>query len=262
MTQIKSSFLIHCLTDLHAGQGDSTDGPVDKMIQRDATSLLPAIFGSSLKGALRDFAVFQNEPNVKTFYGSDKNDGSSTQGLVNFLDAQILTFPLPSNKKQWFYAISPEHAKLILEFCANFAFTLADDLKSDLTQIQSLIVGENIPKCVNFPGTTNLRIHDFDSFTNETKTLQWNQWKDNLVVLNHNDFKMVCDNYNLPIIARNNLQGTGNLWYEQFVPNQTFFLGYFIDNSDKKFADSIKDKVIQIGANATVGQGFCKFTII
>ena len=125
--------------------------------------------------------------------------------------------------------------------------------------IENQKVTDNSPKCLN-PSLNSL-VHDFETCTNETLSLNFPLWKDNWILLSDGDFKMVCDNYNLPVIARNNLDGDGNLWYEQFVPSQSLFLFFSISNDvNLKLTDFIDKKTIQIGANATVGQGFCKFT--
>ena len=82
----------------------------------------------------------------------------------------------------------------------------------------------------------------------------------NLVLIEDNTFKAMLNT--LPVIARNYLDNgiSKNLWYEEIVPHQTRFYT-FIAKSTNATTDLLIDKqTIQIGGNATIGYGFCKFT--
>jgi CRISPR-associated protein Cmr4 len=77
------------------------------------------------------------------------------------------------------------------------------------------------------------------------------------------EFCEKVDDYNLPVIARNHLEdGTStNLWYEQILPRETklfFTVVYNDENLFKVFEEAIIAHPVQIGANASVGYGFCK----
>ena len=78
----------------------------------------------------------------------------------------------------------------------------------------------------------------------------------------------------LPVVARNQLDNgeSQNLWYEELVPHESVF-GFMvqipIDLSDGEnlnfncdFTEHLNNKVIQIGANATVGYGYCLLTLL
>ena len=74
------------------------------------------------------------------------------------------------------------------------------------------------------------------------------------------DFEELCSDDNLPIIARNCLENgeSTNLWYEQVLPAQSV-LATIIQTNE---ADDLKDlngAIVPIGANATIGYGYCKF---
>lgn len=70
----------------------------------------------------------------------------------------------------------------------------------------------------------------------------------------------------LPVIARNYLEnGTSqNLWYEEIVPHQSVFVSYIAasDNHFIEFEKELTEGIIQIGANASIGYGLCKFSKI
>jgi CRISPR/Cas system CMR subunit Cmr4 (Cas7 group RAMP superfamily) len=74
-------------------------------------------------------------------------------------------------------------------------------------------------------------------------------------------FSELCNNDNLPIIARNALGVNTNLWYEQVVPSETIFYA-IIQEPNSTLKDCMNGKIIQIGANATIGYGYCEFRCI
>jgi CRISPR-associated protein Cmr4 len=57
-----------------------------------------------------------------------------------------------------------------------------------------------------------------------------------------------------------------NLWYEEIVPRDSRF--FFIigspkdDNLSNEFSEHVKSEPVQIGANASIGYGFCNIEII
>jgi CRISPR-associated protein Cmr4 len=74
------------------------------------------------------------------------------------------------------------------------------------------------------------------------------------------EFQKLCDDDHLPIIARNYLENgeSKNLWYEQVLPSMSV-LGTIILTDKESDLDILKDKIVQIGANSTIGYGYCKF---
>lgn len=74
-----------------------------------------------------------------------------------------------------------------------------------------------------------------------------------------NDFNDLCSDDNLPIIARNCLENgeSTNLWYEQVLPSKSV-LATIIEGPEE-LDNALNEKIVQIGANATIGYGYCKF---
>ena len=72
-------------------------------------------------------------------------------------------------------------------------------------------------------------------------------------------FNELCEDDNLPIIARNCLENgeSTNLWYEQVLPSQSV-LATIIEGPEE-LEKALDEKIVQIGANATIGYGYCKF---
>lgn len=67
----------------------------------------------------------------------------------------------------------------------------------------------------------------------------------------------------LPVIARNQLENgiSQNLWYEEVVPRKSIFVTCIQALDETQLIAELKKKpIIQIGANATVGYGYCRIT--
>jgi Uncharacterized protein predicted to be involved in DNA repair (RAMP superfamily) len=97
-----------------------------------------------------------------------------------------------------------------------------------------------------------------DSFLNEIKDTTK---KELYPVEKKSMFTQLCSDDDLPIIARNVLENgeSKNLWYEQVIPAETIFYT-FIQSPSGVLENELDDKIVQIGANATIGYGYCKFT--
>ena len=70
------------------------------------------------------------------------------------------------------------------------------------------------------------------------------------------------ENESLPVIARNALDDRGiskNLWYEEYVPHHSVFYMIIITPGEENRLDTlINDKVVQFGADASIGFGLLK----
>lgn len=225
-------WFITAKTNLHVGnENTSSYGLIDLAVQRNVTTGLPCINSSSLKGALNEYAAkevgLESKELIKIF-GSDKikengkSRNSATQkGQYTFFDANILFLPVQSDTELY---------ELV---------TCDAVLKHFIKQIE-MLTGDTLD-------TATVK-----SIFGCTK------------VVSDEEFKERCSNDNLPIIARNVLENgeSKNLWYEQVVPAETIFYTIIDDKGDRTLANKIADDkaIVQIGANATIGYGYCKFT--
>lgn len=101
-------FLLMTLDPLHVGTGGYRLGRVDLSIVREPGTNLPKVPGTSLAGAIRQYAAMRYEragcagqkgcgddpcPICYTF-GSAKDSGGGYAGTVNIFDARLLLFPV------------------------------------------------------------------------------------------------------------------------------------------------------------------------
>ena len=221
-------FVIEALSNMHVGNGEINYGLIDNLIQRDPVTEMPIINSSSLKGALREYFKHlkkdkDNKWTVGGIFGSDPKDNvNRKQGTVRFFEAELLAIPVRCNEKPYKMVTSEETVK---------------GLKAKLESFGMRINEEKI----------NELFKDIERTTT------------------HPEFKELCSDDELPVISRNNLESgqSTNLWYEQVLPKHSL-LGFVVigDESEafKAFCEELGKANVQIGANATIGYGFCKIS--
>ena len=214
-------FVIECLTNLHVGNGDVNFNIIDNEVERDVVTGFPTINSSGVKGALRAF--FEENKllsNINGIFGSDEN-GSTTSGALKFLSANLLALPIRS------------------------------------------ISGGDKPYSIHAPKTA---CEDFKkmlkNFQLEDVSIEDIKGGDEVITL---DADNSCfEKYGLPVIARNSVGEQTNLWYEEVVPHKSIFYFAVVASTNESenlleiFTDSVRGKIIQFGANASVGYGLCK----
>lgn len=267
-------YTIEALTNLHVGAGDVNFNVIDNQVQRDAISTLPNIHSSSLKGAFREaFRELREDKSRATLcekyiFGQENNSNETQAGAYHFFEAQLLSRPVRSNKKAYFNATSPKVIENFLETLDAFDIEFDDDVKNDLEKLSKLSPKDNTPSI--FEDISDVKVEDdratyikFD--TSKLKDLLG----ESIVLFSDSDFKKL----DLPVLARNQLENgeSKNLWYEEVVPKKSKFFFYVgtpdnLDKADEKekiqgYNNKFKkllEKPIQIGANKSIGYGFCK----
>lgn len=225
-------WFITAKTNLHVGNENTNSyGLIDLAVQRNATTGLPCINSSSLKGALNEYAAKEAKLESKDLvriFGSDKvkengkrRNSDTQKGQYTFFDANILFLPKQSNTNLY---------ELV---------TCEAVLDRFIKQVK-LLTGETLDK--------------------ESVKSKFGCTNDNEV--SNETFNELCSNDSLPIIARNILDNgeSKNLWYEQVVPAEAVFYTIIDDKEDGTLANKIGEALVQIGADATIGYGYCEFT--
>ncbi len=258
-------YLLSPKTNLHVGKGHSGFGIIDKLVQRDPTDEYPCIYGSSLKGALREHfeEVLNMKTQAETIFG---DENSHKKGKYSFFDAHLLAIPVRSNKKSFYLATSPYMlTKLKTVVKDYFQGTLSVVLDTEITAIKELNPSSGNPIVLSNQ-VQDLKIEDFElknptNFSNASITELKKIIGSDIILMHDDDFFYQCSDYALPVIARNNLDNgqSTNLWYEQLIPREAIF--YFGLENNSAFTDfeiNVSTKMVQVGANATVGYGRCK----
>lgn len=210
-------------SNTHVGSGQNSYGIVDNVVQKDYLSELPCIFSTSLKGALREYAKFKkwSDDDIVSVFGSSPNEKKSDnlkQGSHYFNQAHLLSFPMRSNKLQYFNVTCPNLLETFKELLPETATKLKTEIKD--------LLENNVVKTIK-PNSPISDLHnDYIIEKHSIKTtLKTNVFStklkeilgENLVIMHNDTFKSIVQK--LPIITRNQLENgqSGNLFYEEVI---------------------------------------------
>ena len=272
MKYITEAYLINCLTNLHVGSGANDVGAVDNLVQRDPVTRVPVIHSSSLKGALRehfDTRTTVAEEVVRYVFGGDslrRKDDKGMVGHYKFFQADLIAYPVRSNRTVFRRAVSLSQIETVCERAQRLGvwqdaasgtfdrslFGLEGDverLSPEKHQPMTDSSGELLESYLSTDGLV--------SSTSETIG-------GNMALFHPVDFQHLVTR--LPAVARNELKNgeSKNLWYEEVVPRETRFLFLvskpahcLTDPQHREFESQLSDCTVQIGANGSIGYGFC-----
>lgn len=277
------AIIIKTKTNLHVGSGDMNYNIIDKTVQRDSISNLPIINASSLKGALRNHfdEVMADENRLSKelldFIFGKEDDDTPSQGYVKFLDSYLLFLPLRATHRPFYHVTSRANLLAMCDFYKTMDFDMTT-LKEEAEKLD-----ENKDIVLDKEDTD---IEEILCKASENKALSDELTNlfgvTNVAIFSDKNFIEACDY--MPIIARNKIatkkengevNDDSNLWYEEIVPRESIFYTAQLDYSNygnrvnaknkntlETFYSTLQQGHIQVGANASVGFGLCKFTEI
>lgn len=266
-------FLLGMLAEsaLHHGAGRSA-GIIDLPVAREATTDVPFIAGSGVKGALRDRArqLRREDAEIDHCFGKQEH-----AGMLSIADARLLLLPVRSLTGSYKWLTCPlllERHRRDLARCGIRRAVpevplSARDGRSGVAgagkgtiflEERELAVTEALPAGLTDAIAPLLRHAD-------TRKRLGGQ----LVVVGDDDFTWFC-RYALPIAARNQLERdtkiSQNLWYEESLPPDTVLYTLVMARDDHSatslatlFPD--EDPYLQLGGNETVGHGWVAITV-
>lgn len=253
-------YMIKALTNMHVGSGDVNFDIIDNKVQRDIITEYPTINASSLKGAIREHfrSRLSKQEVVDIFGGEKKNDEKkkNVSGTHRFFTANLLSYPVRSNKKPFFRAICPHIIEEFISYLDNFG--LKYQSRNELEELKNLAEDN---KVFVFKEEFNGAIiedkkAEYKNFAGIGKLVEL--FGEDISLYSDEDFKDLIKE--LPVIARNKLENgeSKNLWYEEVVPRESRFYFVTIDESkgDNQFDKILTSDTIQIGANASIGYGY------
>ena len=262
---------------MHVGSGEVNYGVIDNLIQRDPVTSLPGINSSGLKGGIREFFRAKNAL-VKEVFGSEpKDDFNKTRpGKARFFEANLLSLPVRSDKTPYIMATSVSVINELIDKLELFdcvgreGFVTALKSLINHKELQDLNQNDTTKAIVFDRKLEGACIEDADVkavFKNITITsIVEELLGTRLAILSDKFFTTLCDDNHLPVMARNNLNDgvSANLWYEQILPRYTRLYFMLMDSGidstiTKDFYSALSSKIFQIGANASIGYGFCRF---
>lgn len=259
-------YTIEAISNLHAGSGEINYGIVDNLIQRDAITDLPVINSSSLKGALREYCKTSSISNeIEKLFGNKVRRLPHTPGSIKFFDANLLAMPVRSDKRPYLMATCPLVLNEFVKKCRIFNIAFPEAVFCNLQECEKELSVHPLVFSEEYAGA---QIEDIIQKADYKLIEKMDDMRiligdAPLILVSNDDFSMLCDNNHLPVIARNYLNDgkSENLFYEQVLPrlSRLYFVLIYTDKNDiEKFDNAIKKEIVQIGANASVGYGYCK----
>lgn len=226
-----NSASVYCLrpfTNLHVGSGESNFGVVDNLIQRDPATGLPCIHASGLKGAIKQLCGYKGMEKgmLKEIFGSDADVNAKGAKQKDAQQGQAFFM-----SAQLYAIAQPMEQRPYQRVTCAAVQKLFQQFLQDLNCNSAIKIG----------------FGDVDA-------------------INDAQFIELCDNMNLPVIARNALDNgeSVNLWYEQVLPRESllYFAILWEKEEHKKALEAILlNSPLQVGGNASVGYGFTKVTL-
>lgn len=248
-------FFINALSNLHVGSGEINYGLVDNLIQRDPVTGLPTINSSSLKGALREHftKVVKNKIDVVSIFGSDpKETKDRRQGTVRFFDADLVSLPVrvTSSDFPFVHVSTTQQLNRLWRHCQQLGISNAQFFN-----------GINVQKEI-----TSVRIEDLNGSIPSVKTGESAEIVgERLAIVSETQMEQLCNNEHLPVISRNCLDDgqSTNLFYEQVLPRYSHLVTIIMGEGNEfaNFCKTLNNQIVQIGAHATIGYGFCQFKL-
>jgi CRISPR-associated protein Cmr4 len=254
-------------TPVHPGAGRSL-GVVDLPVARENPTGYPVIVGSSLKGSLREKAEEREGRDAASVLKSFGQQEHAGDVLVS--DARLLLLPVRSLDKASRFVTCPQ---LIERYRRDLDRGGVGPLP-DVPKVESgkvlanrkgdLFLEERVFAVQGKPGKGLMEAilplvhHD----------LVHERLRESLVVVNDDVFAWFA-RYGLSVQARNQLEDetkrSNNLWYEETLPPDTVMYSLLLGRKDDSLTlvqDMFKqDHYLQVGGNATVGQGWFAVTV-
>lgn len=248
-------------TAIHPGAGRSV-GVVDLPVAREAATDYPVLVGSSLKGALKQWAGTNGlNGETRKIFGEQENAGAL---LVS--DARLLLLPVRSLHSAYKWVTCP-HLLERFQRNARRAGMNADFKLPDVGSLHALADGnsdlfleERQFQISGKPGEDLVKaLRDLIPHESAQSRLAAQ-----LVIL-HDDAFAWFARYGLAVNARNQLtdnKTSKNLWYEESLPPDSLFYAILSDRDNgsdavKKLAPvADENPYLQAGGNETVGMGW------
>ena len=295
---IRSGLLVlHARTPLHPGTGTAL-GVVDLPVQRERFTGWPTIAGSAVKGVLRDVCrragtAAGEDAELSAVFGPDLPQESRLHaGAVSVTDARILAFPVRSLRGVFAWVTCPAVLERLSQDIAWSGLQLSPppldktpQRNEALAASGEVVVSGPVDSIVleefefRRAGTCDALGRWFGQHI-ATDQLSSQRMASHLVVLHDDDFGHFV-RYSTEVTARIRLQpdsktaAEGGLFYEEFLPAETVLYSVLIANKTRNQAAQqwsasqvlgyLKEKlppVLQIGADETVGKGFCAVRLI
>lgn len=281
---IQRTFLLHALSALHVGTGQSV-GTVDLPIARAKASNLPLVPGSAIKGVLRDEIHTPDIKDHKILFGpeSTKADVETHAGAIAVGDANLLILPIRSFAGTVAFATCPfilKHYARDMALKETIPVPAADTANIGTTselKIGSKIALEDLDISANNNADTQKWASKIATALYPTDSTWQAEFTKRFVILPDNIFSFLADTatevrMRISIDRNTRIVKEGALWSEENLPAESVLWGVIgvsnsRDKTNPKNAEELSKLLptgethLQIGGKHTVGRGLCRMVL-
>lgn len=288
-------YLIHALSPLHAGTGQSVD-VVDLPIARARATRIPLLPGSSLKGVLRERSRSPDQSAERkaerhAVFGPDHDHASEHAGAFAVTDARLLAMPVRSFRGAFAWVSSPLLLALARRDLAATGKPVGLPSVDAPREHGARVTTDSRVRHDDRNGKGMVYLEDLDLPATPSKEVDaWARWlgrvvapgsdlfTGRLVVVDDDTMSFVLDtatqiDARVRIDAKTGTVAQGALWYEESLPAESLLLGLAMADCSRKPGQSMSpqqvlraalpgDEVVQLGGKATVGRGRCRVVVI
>ncbi|MBQ9694220.1 MAG: type III-B CRISPR module RAMP protein Cmr4 [Kiritimatiellae bacterium] len=259
-------------TPLHVGCGSSV-GAIDLPVLRERATDLPVIPGSTLKGVLADLFLAKNEENkwIRTETGIDLlgNDDTkkATRGKLMVGEARLAAFPVRSAKGGFVWATCPLILGRLGISCGDVGEMEGLGSEKVSFKNEAFILEE-----YKITRKTDVPAEVIEALTEKCDLSFWKTTlQDRLVILSDTMLSYFAKNaceiaHHNKIDDETGTVAQGALFSQENVPSEALFVGEIMAR-DETAIQQLREKIqkernlLQIGANATTGLGWCQVTM-
>ncbi len=291
MATLYTSYILHCQTSVHAGNGTST-GTIDKPIQREATNKFPVFRDSTLRGAVREHfetplisklpknkeAILDTEAKkfISTFGYRDDGEQSSA---LDVYPARLLFFPVQSYKGVFAYVTCPFVLNRFIDdmklFHDNTLNSETLKLKSGECYATEKLKIEGFVGLQEFLFKAKSESFDISSILTSISSGNIPRLNDHIAIIDDTSFAYFTRLFTEKI-TRNKIDiKTGvaadtGLFNEEFLPEESILYSTFGFSNEFKESGGLKDvdiqtyftlnfkPLFQLGGDKSIGKGLLK----
>ena len=290
---------IQTLSSLHCGTGQSI-GAVDLPIAREPSTALPLIPGSGFKGALRGHArdLEMNSVEEHALFGPPSDGEREHAGGLSFGDGRLLFLPVRSLRGTFAWVTSPLLLSRLEQDCmvTGLSCPPLPSIDRVTRDVDAALVSEETSLILGGAQGMNSKVYfeDLDLTAQSDSALDaLADWFSAQLFVNQPSWRkmfkkrlcVVSDDL-LIFFARNAMEITtrvalehetktvkqGQLWTEEALPSESILVSLCTPTAGRKASlddqsklwsglEGLTQGLIQIGGNATVGQGRCRLVM-
>lgn len=240
-------------TSLHAGVGQQTGG-IDLPIQREAHTGWPCVYGSGVKGALRNLAEDllgeAGKASINLVFGPDTANASDHAGALAVGDARLLLLPVRSLTGHFKWVTCPAALDRLSRDAARLGLGNFSGIGIDPPTEAS--AGRSAAWQPGADADLFLEEYRFDARRKDLASLIANlasmvadpdfdkKLKRQLVIVDDDTFKCFCDsatpvNAHVRLNSESKTVERGALWYEETLPPETVLYAPMSAQSARKY---------------------------